>query len=229
MLYSDRNETMRGTGVMRAKFVVMGLVVFGLLSTVACLATSPKVARGQEPAASSRVLGEKVGLPPQAEDPASRPATPAAAPPQAPPASPADYPPMGLELEDMDGVAVSLRSLRGRWVLLDFFTTYSIPSQTAMPVLNRVWQKYRERGVSVVGVSLDMQGHVMVEPFLETLGVAYPVYLARGETLTGRTPYGFIQEIPATLLIAPDGTLDKSYRGGASQKELERDLDRRLK
>jgi cytochrome oxidase Cu insertion factor (SCO1/SenC/PrrC family) len=215
---------------MRARLVLISVIALSVMSAAACLSAPSAKSERREPAASSKVLAEQIGLEPQAEPEAPAPKAPAAAPAKAAETpKKAEYPLAELDIVDFDGAPVSLANLKGHWVLLDFFTTYAIPSQTAMPVLDRVWRAYKDKGLVVIGVSLDMQGEVMVAPFLEALHVTYPVYLAAGETANSRTPYGFIQEIPATLLIDPKGALIKGYLGGASVQELEYDLNRFMK
>jgi|GEM_PF-3537795 len=133
-----------------------------------------------------------------------------------------------LEVRKLNGRPVSLKGYQGHWILLDFFTTYAIPSQGNMPILNDLYNKYKDKGLIVVGVSMDLQGRLMVEPFIEELKIDYPVYLADGETKTGKTPYGFIREIPVILLINPKGGMEKGYMGLIKQEELESVIKKKL-
>jgi len=138
------------------------------------------------------------------------------------------YPLKELDVVDMKGRHVSMEAYRGRWVLVDFFTTYAVPSQDTIPQLNALQKKYARSGLVVVGVSLDLQGRVMVKPFIELLEIEYPIYIAINETKEGKTPYGFIQEIPVTLLIDPKGNMVNGYLGLVDQGTIEKDLKRYL-
>lgn len=133
-----------------------------------------------------------------------------------------------LEVTKLNSRPVSLKGYQGHWVLMDFFTTYSVPSQTNMPILNEIYQRYKDKGLIVAGVSMDMQGKVLVEPFLDELGVEYPVYLADGETKNGKTPYGYITEIPVILLINPKGGMERGFMGLVKKEELESAIRKKL-
>ena len=139
------------------------------------------------------------------------------------------YPLESLDVTTLDGRPVSLRGFRGRWLLLDFFTTFAYPSQVQMPRLNEIRKRWKDKGLEVIGISMDLQGAVMVRPFLEELKIEYPVFLGAGETQKGRTPYGFIQEIPVTLLIDPQGRMVNGYLGRVKEEHIEADLKARVR
>jgi len=143
--------------------------------------------------------------------------------------NPDSYTPAGIHILDQDGKPASLAAYQGKWLLLDFFATYAIPSQMQMPKLMDLQRRYSERGLAVVGISLDMQARVMLKPFLTSLGIEYPVYIASGTTMEGRTPYGFVTEIPVTLLIDPDGKLIKGYLGAYKVEQIEDEIKRHIK
>ncbi len=122
-----------------------------------------------------------------------------------------------------------LSGYKGRWLLLNFFTTYSVPSQHLLPKLQEIAEDYKKTNLAVAGISLDLKGaESMVGLFAETLGVTFDIYLASFETQEGQTPYGYIQEIPLTLLVDPAGRMVKGYVGPVDLDELRKDLDRHL-
>ena len=57
--------------------------------------------------------------------------------------------------EDLNGRVVSLRSLRGKVVIVDFWASWCAPCREEMPVLNRLQERYREQGLVVIGVNVD--------------------------------------------------------------------------
>ena len=56
---------------------------------------------------------------------------------------------------DTNGVAVSLTSLQGKYVLVDFWASWCKPCRAQNPSLLRLYQKYNDKGFTILGVSLD--------------------------------------------------------------------------
>jgi peroxiredoxin len=56
---------------------------------------------------------------------------------------------------DTNGVAVSLTSLQGKYVLVDFWASWCKPCRAQNPSLLRLYQKYNDKGFTILGISLD--------------------------------------------------------------------------
>jgi len=61
----------------------------------------------------------------------------------------------GFTLEDLDGKSVSLYAFRGQVVLLNFWASWCRPCRNAMPALMELFNRYKDQGLVMVGVSLD--------------------------------------------------------------------------
>ena len=55
-------------------------------------------------------------------------------------------------LKDLDGQMVTLSSMRGKIVLINFWATWCPPCKQEMPDLEKAYQKYREQGIVFLGV-----------------------------------------------------------------------------
>ncbi len=66
----------------------------------------------------------------------------------------------GFSLPDLSGSMKSLEQYRGSVVLLDFWATWCGPCRRAIPELVKLQEKYRDRGLVVLGISLDNPGRV---------------------------------------------------------------------
>ncbi|HEX6845624.1 MAG TPA: TlpA disulfide reductase family protein, partial [Chitinophagaceae bacterium] len=56
---------------------------------------------------------------------------------------------------DTSGAAVTLSSLRGKYVLIDFWASWCKPCRAGNPALVRLYKKYKDYGFTILGVSLD--------------------------------------------------------------------------
>jgi cytochrome c biogenesis protein CcmG, thiol:disulfide interchange protein DsbE len=59
------------------------------------------------------------------------------------------------QLLDLDGTPITLASLRGKVVWLNFFASWCPPCQQETPILRRLSDTYRDRGLALVGISVQ--------------------------------------------------------------------------
>src|SRR5436305_1538884 len=121
-------------------------------------------------------------------------------------------------LTDAKGDTINLSAYKGKVVLLDFWATWCGGCKTEIPWYMEFDAKYKDRGLAVIGVSMDEDGWKTVKPFLalekdpETGGhtaMKYPVVigsdsLAKQYNLTS---------MPMTLFIDREGRIAVSYKG----------------
>ena len=121
-------------------------------------------------------------------------------------------------LPDADGRPVRLSDFRGKVVLLNFWATWCGPCKIEMPWFVEFQRKYRDRGFTVVAVSLDEQGWLAVKPFLDDLQPNFPVVVGSDELAE---EFGGIVALPTTFLIDRDGQIRSQHTGlvGAGQYE----------
>src|SRR4029434_4220756 len=77
------------------------------------------------------------------------------------------------ELKDLDGKLVKSSEFDGKVVILDFWATWCPPCKAEIPGFIELQKKYGEKGLVVVGVSLDEQGLSVVKPFMQALAHKY--------------------------------------------------------
>ena len=104
----------------------------------------------------------------------------------------------GFSLQRLNGNGtVSLASLRGKPVVLNFFQSSCAPCKREAPALEKVWQHYRSEGVIVLGIDTkDAVGDA--RRFLSAHGVTYPVVGVAGDGMIGA--YG-IPGFPTTYVV----------------------------
>ncbi len=80
-----------------------------------------------------------------------------------------------------DGQDLRLSSYRGKVVLLDFWATWCYPCREEIPHLVDLQQKYGDRGLQIIGVSLD-DSPDPVPPFYQQFHMNYPVVMGTAKT-----------------------------------------------
>ncbi|MBB6053727.1 redoxin domain-containing protein [Armatimonas rosea] len=139
--------------------------------------------------------------------------------------APVPRPAPPFALKTPSGETVTLESLKGKLILVDFWATWCVPCVKAMPELQKLHEKYSARGLTVLGVSLDEEGAKKVVPFLAKSRVkfTYPILL-NGETIW--QAWG-VKSVPSVLLVK-DGQILQHWSGQIDTKELERAIQTRL-
>ncbi|MSO57584.1 MAG: TlpA family protein disulfide reductase [Thermoleophilia bacterium] len=123
-------------------------------------------------------------------------------------------PALALERLDRDGT-LTLESLRGKAVVVNFWASWCIPCKDEAPFLQETWERYRADGLVVLGV--DAQDfREDARRFLRRYGVTYPVvYDGRGATLAAWGVIGF----PETFFVDRSGQLvGERIQGGVDSE-----------
>ncbi|MDX6481229.1 MAG: cytochrome c biosis protein CcmG, thiol:disulfide interchange protein DsbE [Gaiellaceae bacterium] len=119
-------------------------------------------------------------------------------------APPVGSPAPAFTLARLDGDgSVSLASLRGHPVVLNFWASWCIPCKSEASVLEQDWQRYRNRGVKFVGIDFhDFPGEART--FVATHKLTFPTLGDGSGTVTGS--YG-ISQVPETYVLDSRGTI----------------------
>ncbi len=97
--------------------------------------------------------------------------------------------------------SVSLKELRGQLVFLNFWATWCLPCKEEMPSMERLHQRYKSRGLVVLGMSVDRNGPA-VAPFVKQLGLTFPIGLDPDMAVADRYR---VRALPSTFLIDRKG------------------------
>jgi peroxiredoxin len=125
-------------------------------------------------------------------------------------------------LRDAEGTAHSLSKYRGRVVVLDFWATWCTLCSKVMPRMEKLHQKYGERGVVVFGVSSFETGDPVA--LMKKKKCTYGLLL-KGEEIA--PAYG-VETLPVVCVIGPDGRVVYSH-AGADHKNLDTVVEKLLK
>ena len=115
-----------------------------------------------------------------------------------------------FELADLSGKKVRLSDFKGKVVILDFWATWCGPCRMEIPHFVRMQEKYKDKGLEIVGLSLDADGESAVRPFAKEHDINYTMLLASNETAD---LYGGVLGIPTTFVIDRQGRIVKKFVG----------------
>lgn len=101
-----------------------------------------------------------------------------------------------------DSGAVALADYKGKVVFLNFWATWCKPCEEEMPGMERLYKKFKDRGLVVVAISEDADGAGAVSPFVKKHGLTFPVGLDPKMQLAAS--YG-VWALPSTFIIDRQG------------------------
>jgi len=132
-----------------------------------------------------------------------------------------------ITLNDISGNPISLSSLKGKVVLLDFWASWCRPCRLESPNVVKAYQKYHSKGFEVLSVSLDgiPQQQNPREDWLNAIKQDSLIWNTHISDLKGWESKAVliydIESIPFTLLIDKEGRiLEKNLRGTNLENKL---------
>lgn len=128
----------------------------------------------------------------------------------------------GLQATDIHGAALSLAQLKGKTVLLDFWTTWCPACQLDAPSIEKLNQKYGNKNLAIIAISVD-EDLSTVESYLKKHPHSYPVLLSTENHLL--PPYQ-VGVFPTYLIISPEGMLMTAEQGDKGFGKLRGDLEK---
>ena len=123
-------------------------------------------------------------------------------------------------LPQLDGRQLSLSSYRGKVVLLDFWATWCVPCREETPHFVELQQKYGDRGLQIIGVSMDDSADP-VRPFVQQFHVNYPIVMGTAET---GGQYGGVLGLPIAFLIDREGRIVSKHIGATDTAVFEKEI-----
>jgi cytochrome c biogenesis protein CcmG/thiol:disulfide interchange protein DsbE len=118
---------------------------------------------------------------------------------------------LAFTMSDFRGQKVSLEDFRGKTLIVNVWATWCAPCRQEIPWFIEFSEKYKSRGLAVVGVSYD-DAPADIEAFVKDLKVPYPmlVGLCRDDFFKA---FDAESVYPVTWIVKPDGTVQAKAVG----------------
>jgi thiol-disulfide isomerase/thioredoxin len=136
-------------------------------------------------------------------------------------AEPARNVSLDFSLPAVDGSSVDLKQFDGTIRVVDFWATWCPPCREAIPHLNELHQKFKDRGVTVMGISVDENPKVLAGFARET-----PIkYTSLMTSEKAEAAFGGIVGLPTTFVLDRQGKVYRTYVGEVDMTALEKDVE----
>ena len=126
---------------------------------------------------------------------------------------------------DLDGKPVQLADLRGKVVWLNFWASWCPPCQSETPILRDLADRYRDRGLVVVGVSVQESSVDNVRAYAQKYQLGYTI----AADVTGAVYAAYrLNGIPSTFFIGPEGAIRSIVRAPLNERQAIAQIERIL-
>ena len=111
-----------------------------------------------------------------------------------------------LSGQDPDGQTIQLSDLQGKYVLIDFWASWCGPCRKENPKVVGLYEKYKDKGFEILGVSLDRDRARWVKAIADD-GLSWPqISDLKGWKSSHAATYG-VRSIPTTVLLDQQGKI----------------------
>ena len=127
-----------------------------------------------------------------------------------------------FSLQDLEGALFTNGDLEGKVSLINFWATWCGPCKIEMPWFVEFQRQYKDRGFTVLAISLDEGGWDPVRAFAEEMEFNFPVALG-GDPVS--EDFGGIYVLPTTLIVDRSGKIAFRHTGLVPKAKYETEIE----
>ena len=120
------------------------------------------------------------------------------------------FPAPEFQLPGLTGGELTLEDYKGKYVLLNFWATWCPPCLEEMPSMETIHQEYKDKNFTVVAISSDEGGKADIDPFIDKLGVTFPILMDSDKAVS--SVYGAVN-LPLSFVLNPEGMVIAGSEG----------------
>lgn len=122
-------------------------------------------------------------------------------------------------LTDLRGNQVMLSDYKGKVVFLNIWATWCPPCRTEIPGFVEAYAEYKDKGLEIIGISVDQGGTDKVIDFVKAFRINYPVVMYTNQIIRDYEPG---RAIPVTIIIDRNSRIRHKHIGYMDKWTLER-------
>jgi thiol-disulfide isomerase/thioredoxin len=130
-----------------------------------------------------------------------------------------------FELQKVAGGTLKSADLKGKVTVVDFWATWCAPCISEIPNYNALRESYSDKGVEVLGITVESGPLKDIQPKVADLHMNYPVVVGNDDVIEG---FGGLIGFPTTFIVDKDWRVYKKYLGMTRNKKamIEKDLQK---
>jgi cytochrome c biogenesis protein CcmG/thiol:disulfide interchange protein DsbE len=129
-----------------------------------------------------------------------------------------------FSLVNAKGGNIKLSDYRGKVVIVDFWATWCPPCRKGIPDLIDIKKQYGD-AVAIIGISVDTDSKGEVVPFIQRMGINYPIVYSTPEVVQA---YGGIDGIPTSFVVDKSGKIVDMHVGLVPKEDFTAVIDKLL-
>ena len=134
---------------------------------------------------------------------------------------------LAVVIEDMHGAKVDLSGYAGKPVVFNLWATWCAPCRLETPQLVALAEKFKERGLTIIGISVDDMPDA-IRAFASEFKVTYPMLVGVGQEEFIRR-LGYQDVLPFSVLVDRTGTVVGQITGLETTADWKRRIEDLLK
>ena len=139
-----------------------------------------------------------------------------------PPPEPIEYANLKFTLDTMSGAKVDVGSFAGKPLVINLWATWCGPCRLEMPQLQDLSVKFRDKGLTIIGVSVDDTPED-IRRVADEFKITYPMLVGAGHG-DFIEAMGYQDMLPLSILVRADGTIAGRVTGIMTTGDWERKL-----